>query len=96
MWSVDRVELGVYKACRPGPSQSFTGLPAHHTHTKHEGLCEYLRIPLRAKLRAKLRAQLWAQLRGVSFRRGVSLAHIRLIVTSFSRAPSRVALLYFI
>lgn len=41
MWSVSRVELGVYKAHRPGPSQSFTGLPAHNTHTKHEGLCEY-------------------------------------------------------
>lgn len=38
---MSRVELGVYKACRPGPSQSFTGLPAHNTHTKHEGLCEY-------------------------------------------------------
>jgi len=33
LWSVSRVELGVYKARRPGPSQSFTGLPAqHHTH----------------------------------------------------------------
>lgn len=41
LWSVDRVELGVYKARRPGPSQSFTGLPAHHTQTKHEGLREY-------------------------------------------------------
>lgn len=41
LWSVARVELGVYKARRPGPSQSITGLPAHHTHTKHEGLCEY-------------------------------------------------------
>jgi hypothetical protein len=37
-------ELGVYKAARPGPSQSFTGLPAHHTQTKHEGLCEYFGI----------------------------------------------------
>lgn len=32
LWSVSRVELGVYKARRPGPSQSFTGLPAQYTH----------------------------------------------------------------